>query len=756
MVLNPRAEKRFNFDYYLNQAVRTDSNIKAKSFEASRYIGLDEEIGSHHFNANFYSGGGWKLWQNQHKKYNLMIDNLWVRGTTTFYELVINQLRASNGTVIISSCGKTKEDGAELDASTSYHLWFDSGDNTSVDMQPFAVNDIIMAKKFDMPNDGDSTTAVLEVYGTVTAISVGGEHNKITFDTAGSPSTPLDKGVLEFVRIGNTSDASRQGSIVLTSDGIDSDLGGGGTGTVPYIDVYAGVDTRAKFMDKDYVTVRLGRLDEITGGVDEFGLYGNVVHLTGGGSTGFGKTMEGSGVPYSGSTPASENPANLPNGTLYWDYTNQIFYLVVSNSWTVMAGGIGENGDLGIPPSPSGSGLYASGTHLGFYADSDWRGYWLNDGTDAGDFYLKGASNTCLWWDYSAASLYIGGDSVGSAHIKAVAATAQLQFFDSNNPAVNCMNLGSNLIGSHGGIQLLDKGVLYMSTTNADGISNIHLEKYNQSHSGVQGLQTLYLSNDNSASVTENPTNAWVVSKIEGERSSSNDIYGIYGNVSNAGSGDAYGIKLETVFSSSGNAYGVDVAPFGTANTYGFRAIVGGTAGNKWGVYGSTSGAGTVNYGIYGIALGATTNWAGYFADGNVNINNTLFFGSGADTNLYRHAADVLKTDDDFRCQSFEATGGYFTGEVSLDTQLRLKELGSAPAHAAGYGKLWAQQSDHGSLYTQPMWTTDAGHDDYVATVALKTTTGHPSGWTGRMEINTFDNLIAMYAEGSWRQLASW
>ena len=552
MTLNPRAEKRFNFDYYLNQPVKRDSDIKARSFEAPRYRGLDEEIGSHYFNANFYSGGGWKLWQNQHKKYNLMVDNLWVRGTMTIWEMVINQLRASNGTVIISSCAKTKEDGAVLAAGTSYHLWFDSGDNTSVDMQPFAVNDIIMARRFNMPNDGDTPTTLLEIYGTVTAISVGGENNKITFDTAGSPSTPLNKGVLEFVRIGNTSDASRQGSIVLTSDGIDSDLGGGGTGTVPYIDVYAGVDSRAKFLDKDYVKVRLGRLDEITGGVDEFGLYGNVVHLSGSGGSGWGTTLEGSGDP----AGAGYAAADYTDGTLYFDFTNTVYYLLVSGSWTTMAQGINENGELLATPTPSGTGLFASGDYLGFYANGGWKGYWLNSGANAGDFFLKGASNTALWWDYSAAALYIGGLNVGDSYIKTVAGSGNIEFY-AGNPRLNFMHMGANINGTGWyGIGLEEKAFIYKYNSSNNAVSTLHSELYNQTTNYIGGISTLVSTTTDGSTPAFTTINIMTGTKSQtyvtgaysgagvvavGQGNSSGDIYGLYAYASNIGAGKAWG-----------------------------------------------------------------------------------------------------------------------------------------------------------------------------------------------------------------------
>jgi hypothetical protein len=57
---------------------------------------------------------------------------------------------------------------------------------------------------------------------------------------------------------------------------------------------------------------------------------------------------------------------------------------------------------------------------------------------------------------------------------------------------------------------------------------------------------------------------------------------------------------------------------------FGLRGDVAGSgAGNFFGAYGYAHGSG-INYGVYGIATGGTKNWAGYFANGNVFIQNKL------------------------------------------------------------------------------------------------------------------------------------
>lgn len=44
----------------------------------------------------------------------------------------------------------------------------------------------------------------------------------------------------------------------------------------------------------------------------------------------------------------------------------------------------------------------------------------------------------------------------------------------------------------------------------------------------------------------------------------------------------------------------------------------------------------------------------------------------------------------------------------------------------------------------------------YVVLSSSKSTTGDPTGAEGMIYINTFDNVVKIYADGAWRTLASW
>ncbi|NQV52152.1 MAG: hypothetical protein HQ500_03170 [Flavobacteriales bacterium] len=74
---------------------------------------------------------------------------------------------------------------------------------------------------------------------------------------------------------------------------------------------------------------------------------------------------------------------------------------------------------------------------------------------------------------------------------------------------------------------------------------------------------------------------------------------GVFSNITGTGAGDKY-----AVYGSS------------SANN-----------GDKYGVYAEASGNGNTKYGIYGTASGTGTNWAGYFDQGSVYVNNNLGIG---------------------------------------------------------------------------------------------------------------------------------
>ncbi len=99
------------------------------------------------------------------------------------------------------------------------------------------------------------------------------------------------------------------------------------------------------------------------------------------------------------------------------------------------------------------------------------------------------------------------------------------------------------------------------------------------------------------------------------------------------GSADSY--RLASFESTVGTDIEYNVALLGDARmasisnigVYGLAGGANGTTSEKYGVYGLAMNAG-VNYGVYGTATGGTTNWAGYFAGGNVYVQGNVGIGT--------------------------------------------------------------------------------------------------------------------------------
>ena len=187
-----------------------------------------------------WAGTGWTLTRPtggfSAGEWMLEVDNLSVRGTMTVFELLINQIRATNGTLFVSSVAKVFSLEDDSDYPTSYgHLAFEP--QGSITVTPFDNGDILMCQRVD-PNstvDAYSSTNTNFIkriliwvqddnYGSVT---IGGTaYPQIQFayysEVYPGESSPAAVGTIGpgdvFVRIGNTSNAARRSSILLTSD----------------------------------------------------------------------------------------------------------------------------------------------------------------------------------------------------------------------------------------------------------------------------------------------------------------------------------------------------------------------------------------------------------------------------------------------------------------------------------------------------------------------------------------------------------
>lgn len=178
-----------------------------------------------------FAGSGYQL--SSGSTNSLTLDNLTVRGTMSIYELLINQVRATNGALWVTSTGKA----AGVTGAGPYTISFDDGQGYG---HNFAVGDLIRAQRWD-PNNSSLYQSNL----TVTSIT--GTGSLIATATGDAPVAGM-----EYVRIGNDgTDTNRQGSIFMTSDDVNA----------PYLAVIDDVDSHTIGVD-DYKVV-VGLLDQV-------------------------------------------------------------------------------------------------------------------------------------------------------------------------------------------------------------------------------------------------------------------------------------------------------------------------------------------------------------------------------------------------------------------------------------------------------------------------------------------------------------
>ena len=214
------------------------------------------------YTSGLFDGDGWSIYKDSNNEYNFEIDNLWVRNGMYVHELVINQVRATNGSMVVTSAATCTAASGTFTAGGTLTLTFESGDEDSADTHPFADNDIILARQIDT----DAATIIKQVFLIVSDINSGNPNQldavvQVTgLDSMGN--TAAYAGAT-FVRIGNTGTASRMGGVYLTSD--DSNA--------PFIDVWDGVDSVADWQASGTVKARLGKLDGMTSGSNEYGFF---------------------------------------------------------------------------------------------------------------------------------------------------------------------------------------------------------------------------------------------------------------------------------------------------------------------------------------------------------------------------------------------------------------------------------------------------------------------------------------------------
>lgn len=383
-------------------------------------VGANKSIRTDSFVSGF-AGGGWQIDQNiSAPGTNAEFDNLTIRGRMRVYELIIQQIRATNGSIFVSSASKAKT--VTLVSGDTYTI-------TSEDYHGFLLNDMIRAQKFTTAGGGGS---IIRCDMRVTGVT-----DLYTYTAVRENASDIPKVGYDFVRIGNTSDATRRGALYLSSD--DSNA--------PFIDVVNGVDSWAAWTSTAKTKVRIGKITGVTSVANEYGLIA--------GDTGFGQNDKWIKVSNLG-VQMNNIPLYFFNGanwTGYWNATGTSFWIGTNNTdkrleWNGST--LNIVGTITVTGGNAATQTYAS--TAASTAETNAKAY--GDTT----FPTKNLGNTSVNWALGATK---GGDAYDTARVSGVAASTVKDY-------ANRAGLGLN---SAGRVALTIQAVSIPNDTAATGLN---------------------------------------------------------------------------------------------------------------------------------------------------------------------------------------------------------------------------------------------------------------------------------------------
>lgn len=195
--------------------------------------------------ASGFAGSGFRIDQgiSYASQTTAEFDNLIVRGLMRVYELVINKIRVSRGSLIVSPGGGKV---ASVTGSGPYTINFE-------DDHGLAAGDLLRAQKFTGSGTYQSLMTVSSVTDSDTVVA--------TLDSGSAPAAGY-----EYAVTGNTSNAARQGVLYLTADDSGS----------PFMDIVAGLSAHSGgtgWGSASLFRTRVGRLDGIFSTTNEYGLF---------------------------------------------------------------------------------------------------------------------------------------------------------------------------------------------------------------------------------------------------------------------------------------------------------------------------------------------------------------------------------------------------------------------------------------------------------------------------------------------------
>lgn len=242
--------------------------------------------------ASGFAGSGWRADYGitTASRASIETDDLTVRGRMRVYELLIQQIRATNGSLLVTSSSKVVTtssstnplwtvNGSQLtfngsNATLTFTLYTITTSTSDEDAAAkrtyhgFLTGDIIRAQQVEW--NGSAFGGIIQSNLEVTSVTNLYTY-KAAFVSGDAPAISYD-----FVRLGSASDSARRGVVYLTSD--DS--------AAPFIDIVDGVTSHTAWNSAGVKRVRVGKLTGISdadfgGALAGYGLYGNNVYLKG-------------------------------------------------------------------------------------------------------------------------------------------------------------------------------------------------------------------------------------------------------------------------------------------------------------------------------------------------------------------------------------------------------------------------------------------------------------------------------------------
>jgi hypothetical protein len=608
-----------------------------------------QQIGNRSFYNNFNSGWGGTGFRLDYgiastNKSSLEIDNLTVRGIMSVYEMDVKRMSAPGGNLLITSSAKVAFIGAfpfpGVTPDTTL-MMFEDPEGTG--LSSFKKNDLIRSQRY---NPLGSITRTSE--GTVDTVYIITDSNgniypscKITYYT-GTLAFKIGDSV---VRVGSTSDSTRQASIGLMADDINS----------PLIFLKNHVNSWSAENSGSSIYGLFGNLNGITvpgfGTLSGYGLYcpngyfrGNI-EITNSGEVADSlqilvtnavtlAALKNNQTLYSTTAPTLRRDGTALRTGDQWinpDSSN-LAHVYNVNGWVKTRDLTSDWNYLGniphalVPPDTSISGLALSGSYFGFHNHATWKVYIA----DNGQFYFGGNGTNYVSWNGTSLDVrgHLNADDINTGHINSlvlIADSIKTGYLRSLTLVGGTIKSNSNPATS-GGILMSGGagGADYFNMYDAAGHLTVSLNA--NTYLSTWGLT---LTNNGTIQVTTG---------ISAPRP------GITSTTNNA-----------------------EPAIFGQINSNG-TAIIGGTnapvnlgigGGNKTGIAGTVSGTGDVNYGVYGSASGATTNWAGYFA-GNTYAGGLVLGNPLGDSYISSAATWNAKSD-----AHFTSAGGATYTDVS-------------------------------------------------------------------------------------------